>query len=41
MAKLTPFYDESQSTYDISDEFFSLFLDPTQTYSCAYSSVTT
>jgi cyclopropane-fatty-acyl-phospholipid synthase len=36
MAKLTPFYDESQSTYDISDEFFSLFLDPTQTYSCAY-----
>ena len=28
MAKLTPFYEESQSTYDISDEFFSLFFRP-------------
>ncbi len=36
MAKLTPFYEESQSTYDISDEFFSLLLDPTMTYTCAY-----
>ena len=22
--------------YDLSDDFFRLFLDPTQTYSCAY-----
>ena len=36
MATLTPFYEESQSAYDISDEFFSLFLDPTMTYTCAY-----
>jgi cyclopropane-fatty-acyl-phospholipid synthase len=36
MPKLTPFYEESQSTYDISDEFFSLFLDPTMAYTCAY-----
>lgn len=33
---LTPFYDESQSIYDISDEFFALFLDPTMGYTCAY-----
>jgi cyclopropane-fatty-acyl-phospholipid synthase len=36
MTDLTPFYSESQSAYDISDEFFSLFLDPTMTYTCAY-----
>jgi cyclopropane-fatty-acyl-phospholipid synthase len=26
----------AQSHYDVSDEFFRLFQDPTQTYSCAY-----
>jgi cyclopropane-fatty-acyl-phospholipid synthase len=36
MAEMTPFYEESQSTYDISDDFFALFLDPTMTYTCAY-----
>jgi cyclopropane-fatty-acyl-phospholipid synthase len=36
MAELTPFYEESQAIYDLSDEFFSLFLDPTMTYTCAY-----
>src|SRR6202008_3487592 len=36
MSELTPFYEESQSIYDISDEFFSLFLDPTMAYTCAY-----
>jgi cyclopropane fatty-acyl-phospholipid synthase-like methyltransferase len=36
MSKLRPFYEESQAIYDISDEFFSLFLDPTMTYTCAY-----
>jgi cyclopropane-fatty-acyl-phospholipid synthase len=33
---LTPYYEESQSIYDISDEFFGLFLDPTMGYTCAY-----
>lgn len=36
MADLRPFYEESQSIYDISDEFFALFLDPTMGYTCAY-----
>src|ERR1700739_2124828 len=36
MSGLRPFYEESQAIYDISDEFFSLFLDPTMTYTCAY-----
>ncbi|HYB40109.1 MAG TPA: cyclopropane mycolic acid synthase family methyltransferase [Mycobacterium sp.] len=36
MAQLRPYYEESQSIYDISDEFFSLFLDPTMAYTCAY-----
>jgi cyclopropane-fatty-acyl-phospholipid synthase len=33
---LTPHFDDVQSHYDLSDEFYQLFLDPTQTYSCAY-----
>lgn len=33
---LTPYYEESQSIYDISDEFFGLFLGPTMGYTCAY-----
>ncbi len=28
--------DNVQSHYDLSDEFFALFVDPTRTYSCAY-----
>jgi cyclopropane-fatty-acyl-phospholipid synthase len=36
MTKLRPYYEESQSIYDISDEFFALFLDPTMAYTCAY-----
>ncbi|OBA81115.1 SAM-dependent methyltransferase [Mycobacterium sp. 1164966.3] len=36
MSKLTPYYEESQSAYDISDDFFGLFLDPTWVYTCAY-----
>lgn len=36
MAGSTPFYSNVQSHYDLSDEFFALFLDPTRTYSCAY-----
>jgi cyclopropane-fatty-acyl-phospholipid synthase len=33
---LTPHFEDVQAHYDLSDEFFRLFLDPTQTYSCAY-----
>ena len=36
MTELTPHFDDVQSHYDLSDEFYRLFLDPTQTYSCAY-----
>jgi len=33
---LRPHFEEIQAHYDISDQFFELFLDPTKTYSCAY-----
>jgi cyclopropane-fatty-acyl-phospholipid synthase len=33
---LKPHFENVQAHYDLSDEFFRLFLDPTQTYSCAY-----
>ncbi|MFZ2176252.1 MAG: cyclopropane mycolic acid synthase family methyltransferase [Rhodococcus sp. (in: high G+C Gram-positive bacteria)] len=36
MSKLKPFYEKVQAHYDLSDEFFAVFLDPTRTYSCAY-----
>lgn len=36
MTRLEPYYEESQSIYDVSDEFFALFLDPTMAYTCAY-----
>jgi cyclopropane-fatty-acyl-phospholipid synthase len=36
MAELTPHFEDVQSHYDLSDDFYRLFLDPTQTYSCAY-----
>ncbi len=34
--ELTPHFEEVQAHYDLSDDFFRLFLDPTMTYSCAY-----
>ena len=34
--KLQPRFEDVQAHYDLSNEFFRLFLDPTQTYSCAY-----
>jgi cyclopropane-fatty-acyl-phospholipid synthase len=34
--KLTPHFDKVQAHYDLSDDFFALFLDPSRTYSCAY-----
>ncbi len=33
---LTPHFEDIQAHYDISDDFYRLFLDRTQTYSCAY-----
>ncbi|WP_433759664.1 cyclopropane mycolic acid synthase family methyltransferase [Nocardia sp. CA-135398] len=36
MDELAPFYRQVQSHYDVSDDFYRLFLDPSMTYSCAY-----
>ena len=36
MSKLIPFYRNVQAHYDLSDDFFELFLDSSRTYSCAY-----
>ena len=36
MPELRPFFEDVQSHYDLSDDFFAVFLDPTRTYSCAY-----
>jgi cyclopropane-fatty-acyl-phospholipid synthase len=36
MSELQPFYEDVQAHYDLSDEFFALFLDDSMTYSCAY-----
>jgi cyclopropane-fatty-acyl-phospholipid synthase len=34
--RLRPFYRQVQAHYDLSNEFFALFLDPSMTYSCAF-----
>jgi len=36
VAGLEPFYEESQSIYDVSNDFFALFLGPTMGYTCSY-----
>jgi cyclopropane-fatty-acyl-phospholipid synthase len=33
---MRPYFEKVQAHYDLSDEFYQLFLDPTRTYSCAY-----
>jgi len=33
---LSPYYEESQSIYDVSNEFFALWLGPTMGYTCGY-----
>ena len=33
---LKPHFEDVQAHYDLSDDFFRLFLDSTRTYSCAY-----
>ncbi len=35
-AQLQPRFEDIQAHYDISDDFFGLFQDPSRTYSCAY-----
>ncbi len=35
-SEMTPYYEESQSIYDVSNEFFALFLGPTMGYTCSY-----
>ena len=35
-SELSPYYEESQSIYDISNEFFALWLGPTMGYTCGY-----
>ena len=36
MSTLKPFYEDVQAHYDLSNDFFALFLDPSMMYSCAY-----
>jgi cyclopropane-fatty-acyl-phospholipid synthase len=36
VADLEPYYEESQSIYDVSNEFFALFLGSTMGYTCSY-----
>lgn len=36
VAGLEPYYEESQSIYDVSNDFFALFLGPTMGYTCSY-----
>ncbi|WP_192725924.1 cyclopropane mycolic acid synthase family methyltransferase [Mycobacterium sp. OAS707] len=33
---MRPFFEEIQAHYDLSDEFFGTFQDPSRTYSCAF-----
>ena len=34
--KMRPLYEDVQAHYDLSDDFFGLFQDPSRTYSCAF-----
>ncbi len=34
--KMRPHFEDVQAHYDLSDDFFALFQDPSRTYSCAY-----
>jgi cyclopropane-fatty-acyl-phospholipid synthase len=34
--RMRPHFEEVQAHYDLSDDFFGLFQDPSRTYSCAY-----
>src|SRR5262249_6662271 len=34
--RIRPHFEHIQAHYDLSDDFFGLFQDPSRTYSCAY-----
>ena|SRR5689334_168765 len=34
--ELRPYFEDVQAHYDLSDDFFGLFQDPSRTYSCAF-----
>lgn len=36
VVKMRPFFEEIQAHYDLSDDFFGTFQDPSRTYSCAF-----
>ncbi len=36
--QLRPAYEDVQAHYDLSNDFFALFQDPSRTYSCAFFS---
>jgi cyclopropane-fatty-acyl-phospholipid synthase len=36
MSDLRPYFEEVRAHYDLSNDFFFLFLDPSRVYSCAY-----
>src|SRR6201995_3147921 len=36
MTDMRPHFEEIQAHYDLSDEFFGVFQDPSRTYSCAF-----
>ena len=33
---MRPHFEDIQAHYDLSDDFFGVFQDPTRKYSCAY-----
>lgn len=35
-AQMRPYFEDVQAHYDLSDDFFGLFQDPSRTYSCAF-----
>ena len=35
-ADMRPHFEDIQAHYDLSDDFFGVFQDPTRKYSCAY-----
>ena len=36
LSDMRPHFEDIQAHYDISDDFFGLFQDPSRTYSCAF-----
>src|SRR6187200_3609876 len=36
LTNMRPYFEDVQAHYDVSDDFFGLFQDPSRTYSCAF-----